>query len=103
MASRKRKNRRIKKMTFLKTESAPVENLTDKWYTTAQVLKILDISISTCKRRRKTGLVASKKFGKIYFNDYYVQKYLRDGLKSITIFMTALGQFTDGCEGLFAA
>jgi len=97
MASRRKNKNLVKRM---RKQSAPLakaaEILSEIWYTNKQVWKILDISASTAKRWRASGaLIASKRFGKVYFNHTHVQNLLKSGLKSIVTGTTFLLQFVD--------
>ena len=57
------------------------EQLSNTWHNNDQIRELLGMSNSTIKRWRASGkLIASKRLGKIFFNDYHVQQLLRDGL-----------------------
>ena len=82
--------------------SAKNDPLSDKWYTLRQVCKMLDISISCSRQLRKRGaLIVSKRFGKLYVNDYHYQKYLRDGLPAVISLLVMLSRCSDTCDLLF--
>ena len=82
MSKRSKRKARLQKWYSRRNPSAPPqERLSNTWYTQDQVLKLLSISISTCYRLRVRGiLIASKWSGKLYYNEYHVQKMLIDGL-----------------------
>lgn len=84
--------------------SAKNDPLSDKWYTLKQVCKMLDISISCSKGLRKRGaLIVSKRFGKLYVNEYHYQKYLRDGLPSIFGFLVLAAQSANSWDMVFTS
>lgn len=80
--SKSKKKARLKKWYRRQVSSTPPQEiLSNIWYTQDEVLKKLAISISTCYRLRVRGLlIASKRNGKLYYNEYHVQKMLIDGL-----------------------
>ena len=80
--SKSKKKARLKKWNARQKSATPLQdNLSNTWYTQDEVLKKLAISISTCYRLRVRGiLIASKWNGKLYYNEYHIQKMLRDGL-----------------------
>ncbi len=80
--SKRKRNARLQKWYSRRNNSTPPQEiLSNTWYTQDEVLKKLAISISTCYRLRVRGiLIASKWNGKLYYNEYHVQKMLRDGL-----------------------
>ena len=78
--------------------------LSEKWHTLKQACKILDISVSGSKNYRKAGknpLIVSKRFGKLYVNEYHLQKFLRDGLPAIVSLLLMLGGSNDAFDFLF--
>ena len=82
MSKRSKRKARLKKWYSRRNPSTPLqETLSSIWYTQDEVLKKLAISISTCYRLRVRGiLIASKWNGKLYYNEYHIQKMLIDGL-----------------------
>ena len=105
MASRKKNKRLFKRLKMLKVKAVPPEEpLSDIWYTIKQVIRKLDMSPSTIKRWRKRGKLPSSVRGKkIYFNEYHIQKLLKDGLQTVILLLTALSQFTDGWDDLLVS
>jgi hypothetical protein len=94
--ARRKKNKR-------KAPAPAQEILSDTWYTNRELWKILKISPSTSKRWRSKGsLLASKRFGKVYFNHTHVQKMLRDGLLEAVALLAPLLEFTDCCSMMAA-
>ena len=105
MASRKKNKRLIKKLKMLKAKAVPPEEpLSDIWYTNKQAWKKLSMSPSTLYRKRTSGkLIASVSGKKIYFNEYHIQKYLKDGLQTVILLLSALSQFAEGWDGLLVS
>ena len=98
MFKRKQNKRKSNKRKFFNAlpPSIQEEPLSDIWYNNTEICKVLGMHISTVKRRRRNGsLIASKKFGKISFNDYHVQQYLRGGLSKVVVGMTYLVNMLD--------
>ena len=82
--------------------SAKNDPLSDKWYTLKQVCKMLDISESASKNYRRRGaLIVSKRFGKLYVNEYHYQKFLRDGLPAVVSLLAMISRCSDACDLLF--
>lgn len=106
MYRRKKIKRKANKKQYFQKAAPPQPEvqLSHIWYNNDEIQTVLGMSPSTIKRRRADGsLIASKKKGKIFFNDYHVQEWLRGGLPKTMFWLGTMFSFTDGWETLLIA